>query len=372
MLRILFSCVGRRVELIEAFRAAARALRIKLELWGTDHEPSAPALHFVDHPTPAPPIRSPDYIDHMLKLARRARIDLIIPLIDSDLVPLAHAAPRFAAAGTTVVISEARTVEICRDKLRAYEHLSAAGIDTPRTLTWREAQAARPGLPVFVKPRAGSAGAGLHLIETADDLKQVPRWVEDPIVQEFLRGDEFTMDAYTGFDGRPACVVPRRRIRVRGGEVTQAQVALRPDVIAVGRRVVEALGGCRGVVTIQCIRTSAGRIAVIEINPRFGGGVPLAIAAGADMPRWLMAEHLGRKVRIPPTAPHDGLVMSRFDQSVFCHCTPPAGTDFDTRTGLGRHSHGGSGAAPHTVTRRQDARGPTSSRRPRRSRNSRR
>jgi len=317
-LRVLFSCAGRRVELIEAFRRAATGLGVPLETWGSDRESSAPALHFVDHSRLVPPVADPAYIDHMVRLTRDASIDLIIPLIDSDLLPLARAKPRFAEAGGTVVVSEARTVEICRDKLKAFHHLTAARIDTPRTWTYEEARRmANPPLPVFVKPRAGSAGAGLHLIETRYDLEQIPRWVDDPIVQEYVRGEEFTLDAYTGFDGRPACVVPRRRIRVRGGEVSQAQVVLDPEVIAIGRKVVGALQGCRGVVTIQCIRAFNGRISVIEINPRFGGGVPLSIAAGADMPRWLLAEHLGRKPTIPETATRDSLVMSRYDQSVF-------------------------------------------------------
>ena len=45
--------------------------------------------------------------------------------------------------------------------------------------------------------------------------------------------------------------------------------------------------------TLQCIVTSDHHIRFIEINPRFGGGAPLGIAAGADYPGWLMQELLG-------------------------------------------------------------------------------
>jgi carbamoyl-phosphate synthase large subunit len=81
--------------------------------------------------------------------------------------------------------------------------------------------------------------------------------------------------------------------------------------------VADALGDCRGVITVQCILAPGGRIRVIEINPRFGGGVPLSIHAGADFPQWILAEMLGRPVRIDPTAFRDDIAMLRYDESVF-------------------------------------------------------
>ncbi len=87
--------------------------------------------------------------------------------------------------------------------------------------------------------------------------------------------------------------------------------------MAVGGRVAEMLGECRGVITVQCIVTPDRRIRVIEVNPRFGGGVPLAIHAGADFPKWILSELLGKRPRINPTGFRDDIAMLRFDDSVF-------------------------------------------------------
>jgi carbamoyl-phosphate synthase large subunit len=99
--------------------------------------------------------------------------------------------------------------------------------------------------------------------------------------------------------------------------VSKALVVKDPSVMAVGRRVVEVLGECRGVVTVQCMVTVDRRIRVIEINPRFGGGAPLAIHAGADFPKWILAERIGRKPRIRPAGFRDDVAMLRYDESVF-------------------------------------------------------
>lgn len=158
---------------------------------------------------------------------------------------------------------------------------------------------------------------GNYVINNRDELAAFGRRVRDPIVQEFVEGVEHTLDVYTGFDGKPRCVVPRRRLEVRTGEVSKALIVKNPAIMAIGCAVAEVLRECRGVITVQCIVTRRGRIRVIEINPRFGGGVPLSIQAGADFPRWILSELIGKQPRIGATAFRDDLAMLRFDESVF-------------------------------------------------------
>src|SRR5690606_11344664 len=121
------------------------------------------------------------------------------------------------------------------------------------------------------------------------DLDMLARHHPDSIVQEFVTGVEHTLDVYTGLSGEPRCVVPRRRIEVRGGEVTKARTVKHAGIMETGLQVARVLGDCVGLITIQVILTPEGRIRVIEVNPRFGGGAPLAIRAGANFPKWLLA-----------------------------------------------------------------------------------
>jgi carbamoyl-phosphate synthase large subunit len=130
-------------------------------------------------------------------------------------------------------------------------------------------------------------------------------------------GWEHTVDVYAGLDGVPRVAVPRRRLKVRDGEVVKAVTVRHGEIIRRSMELVEALKECVGVVTLQCFLTSDDRVRFIEINPRFGGGVPLAMRAGADFPRWLIEEHLGRRPDIDPEGWKDRLVMLRYDEAVF-------------------------------------------------------
>lgn len=317
-LRILFTCVGRRIELLNAFRKAARSLRIKLEVHGADVNRTAPAIHQADIAHIIPRIGHRQHVSALLNLVKQHKIDAIIPLIDSDLLSLSKAALRFAKLNCNVVISKQSVIEACADKLLTYRILRDAQIDTPETWTPKEVLSRRRHkFPYFLKPREGSAGQGLFKIDNINELRVFIKRQPDCVIQEFIEGVEHTMDVYTGLDGNPRCVVPRRRLEVRTGEVSKGLIVKEPKIIWAGRKVANAIPGFRGVVTVQCMVTANGRITVIEINPRFGGGAPLSIHAGADFPKWLMTELLGRPLRVRPDAYRDNIAMLRYDESLF-------------------------------------------------------
>ena len=316
--RLLFTCAGRRVELINAFRAAAKALSLKPVIHTADADPLPAAACVADHAHHVPPARSSTYVAALLRLVEREKIDLLIPLIDDELLLLARARQRFAALNCTAMISSPYVVEICRDKLATFEFLRSQGIDTPDT--WRVAEVlnrARHQFPYFLKPRRGSASKGNFILKNKAELKALAPLVQEGIIQEFIDGVEHTLDVYTGFDGKPRCVVPRRRIEVRGGEVVTAQTVNDKAIIDTGVWVAEAFAECVGLVTIQLIRTSEGRISVIEINPRFGGGAPLGIKAGADSPRWILSEWMGKSPRIRINHFKPDMVMLRYHDAFF-------------------------------------------------------
>ena len=218
--------------MLRAFRRAGEDLGIAVEIHGADASWLSPAMHYVDKGHQVAPISSGRYIRDLIKIVRKSRIDLLIPLIDTELPLIADAAPALADAGCLALISSPGVVAICRDKVATFETLKKAGVDTPTTWTWRQAvKKKNHKYPLFLKPRAGSAAMGNYVIHNFDELRTFGRRVEDAIVQEFVDGAEHTLDVYTGFDGRPRCAVPRKRIEVRAGEVSKGVIVKNPAII---------------------------------------------------------------------------------------------------------------------------------------------
>jgi carbamoyl-phosphate synthase large subunit len=336
-LTLLFTCVGRRVELLQAFRAAARRLGQELRIVGVDSDPTAPGLFCADEPRLAPRADEAGYIAALADAVRACGAQALIPTTDTDLRVISENRAAFAAAGCTALIAEPQVIEICRNKLLTYDFLRRHGIDTPETLTPEQVRAGAvlPAFPLFCKPLRGSASQRVNVIRDALDLDYFLRRHADLIVQEFVAGQEYTLDVYVGLDGVPRCVVPRARWQVRTGEVSKGVVVKDPEIMNAGKRVVEALGPSpRGLLNLQCIVTPERRIRFVEINPRFGGGAPMAIAAGADYPAWLIQELRGERPEIAFDGFRHGVCMLRYDWSVFV----PLGDDLKPRMADPLHS----------------------------------
>ena len=72
-----------------------------------------------------------------------------------------------------------------------------------------------------------------------------------------------------------------------------------------------------GQITVQLIQDkTTGENYYIEINPRFGGGAPLSIKAGANSAKAVIKMLSGEKLEYEEKAATDGAIYSRYDQSV--------------------------------------------------------
>jgi carbamoyl-phosphate synthase large subunit len=89
-------------------------------------------------------------------------------------------------------------------------------------------------------------------------------------------------------------VSPRRRIEVIGGEVSRTVTVADADIIDLAERTLRATD-LRGAVTVQMMRDlDNGKLMLMEINPRLGGGAVCSVEAGADLPRAIITDSLGK------------------------------------------------------------------------------
>lgn len=310
---LLLLNAGRRVELLRAFRDAFSDLGVDGRIITTDVNKLAPAFHLGDLHRLLPRSREPGFLDALCDVCHTHRVDLIVPLIDPDLPVLASNQSRIEESGARVLISCERAVAICEDKEETHRFLSNRDLPVPTLFDQQEVTAS--DAPFFVKPRRGSGSDETFRADSLNELQFFAEYVSDPVVLDFVKGEEVTTDVFSDWSGEPRCAVPRTRIKVRGGEVNVGRVdrsdALESLCLEIARQL-----GTVGPINIQAILSSDGP-RVIEVNPRFGGGVPLSIAAGAPLARWTVELALGREIETECVKVEDGLTMMRFDDSIF-------------------------------------------------------
>jgi carbamoyl-phosphate synthase large subunit len=299
---VLFTCAGQRVDIVDAFgRAGATTV-------AADVNPLAPALYRADRWALVPRIDDEEYVPALRGLVDEHDVRLIVPLTDLDQVTLAAAREEL---GALVLLPDQETVERLADKYLAHLLFEERGIASPPT--WLpNGVPDDASFPLLVKARSGF---GSRHIYRAEDRVQLGFFLGytpvDSIVQACLGGEEFSIDVFCDLDGRCLNAIPRTMIESKGGESIKGMTIRDEGLIELARDVAEKLQ-LVGPANIQCFREQDGSHYVTDINPRFGGGFPLPLAAGGRYPELALA--LARGERPEPRLGdfREGIVMTRF------------------------------------------------------------
>lgn len=298
--RILFTSAGRRVELVKAFQEAGRRRGIPVWLIGADMRDDAPALYSCDEAVKVCGIAEDEYIPQLIRICQEKNVDLLIPTIDTDLLKLSEAREQFEAVGTRVLISKPEVIRTCRDKRNTARFFEECGLNTPVTVD--NVDKFEGDFPCFIKPLDGSSSVNAFRAENKEELQAFSEVIGEGkyIIQQYIQGCEVTVDILCSMsdnsqaEGRALCITPRKRLAVRSGEVLKTEIFLDETIINEAEKIVEELCPA-GPITVQLIREEkTGKDYFIEINPRFGGGAPLSMKAGADMAGEVL-EELKRK-----------------------------------------------------------------------------
>lgn len=310
---LILSC-GRRVELVKAFKEARDRLGINGTVIGADCCDTAPALYFADRFYIIPKIGADDYFSNLKQIIEKEKISLVVPTIDTELLVLSKLKSEFENLGAKLLVPSCDVVKICNDKKLTAEFFEKNGFNYPKTLLEDDCEAYGGEFPLIIKPCDGSSSKNVFKINTKEELRFFKKYIPDHIVQKFVTGQEYTVDVLTDFNGKLIYTVPRKRISVRGGEILKGQIDKNKIVIEETKRLIEKLGAI-GQLTIQGFLGCDNKFSFIEINPRFGGGAPMSIKAGANFCEVLYRLLKGEEISFLNDY-QDGQIIVRFDDSI--------------------------------------------------------
>jgi carbamoyl-phosphate synthase large subunit len=253
---------------------------------------------------------SPSFVDDIKLLCAHDAIDVVISTVDVELPPLAA---RRAELGAVLAAPSAATLDVTLDKWELAQRCSRL-LRVPVTRLLNEDGAALNwSFPVIVKPRRGAGSRGIRLVADRAALEALGT-DEALIIQEHLPGDEYSVDVLADLEGNVVAAVPRTRTRVDSG-VSIAGRTVHDDALESTAAAVAKAIGLTGVANVQLRRDTEGVPALLEVNPRFPGALPLTIAAGVDIPSLVLDLAIG--IAIPQTMDFRDLANVRYLEDVF-------------------------------------------------------
>lgn len=313
---VLITSCGRRVELVKEFVKARNNLGVNGNVIAVDISSTAPAIYFADYYELVPRINSADYIDSLISVIKKYNVNLIIPTIDTELQVLADNKTRIKKeTGAIVMVSDPVVIDICNNKIKSAEFFKKNGFAVPKTLTLQDIEDKNYTFPLFIKPLNGSSSVNAFKVNTERELSFFLDYIDDPIVQECVSGIEYTIDAFIDFNGKLISAVPRQRLQTRGGEILKGVIDMNENIISDITRMIDKLKPI-GHITIQGFLGDDNIFRYIEINPRFGGGAPMSIKAGANSCEWLYKIMNGTDIESAEITVKDRMVFSRFDDCI--------------------------------------------------------
>lgn len=281
-MKILFLGAGKRLSLLEAFLSKSVTDLVRIELHSVEASEMVP-ISTIAKIHVGPKFDDPSFGIWLIDLVSNLGIDIVIPNMDSATVALSQIKKKIESLGSWAIVSDSSLCISMQDKQMAEDWFVAHNLPVPMRTRW----------PRILKKRLGFASRGQVVVNDINerDVFLINRNLSEYIEQNFVAGDEYTVDAYVSRDARFINAMSRMRLKVSDGEVEESLSSYHPLILDLTEKLF-SFEGWQGPLTAQFIDSVDGPI-LIEVNPRFGGGVTHSIHCGLNFPEWLVRERLG-------------------------------------------------------------------------------
>lgn len=316
-MNILMCSVGRRGELLKNFRSSMVS---GSKIIATDLSPYAPALYMADKQYLVPRIDDPVYVETVLDICKKEKINAVTTFIDPEIEILAKNRDKFEAQGVEVLAPYEETAKLCFDKYLMFQHLMKNNI--PTVMTWgtleqfeKAFDAGEVEFPVFVKPRTGSGSVGARKVYSYEILSEA--MAEDPslIIQEYMDCIDLDADVYIDTITHEAVAAfSKKKIETRIGGASKTVSFKDEKLFDFISKIVKTLK-FNGPVDMDFFYRD-GQYYLSEVNPRFGGAYLHAYGAGVDFIK-MIESNLNGIANKPNFGDYEeGVVMMMYDSVV--------------------------------------------------------
>lgn len=326
VIRVLITGVGHPITLgtLESLR---RMESEKFYLVGVDVRERGSFFPWVDRHYHVPPACSGEYIPAIAEICTLEGIDIVVPWSDDEVLAVSRAAPMFKEMGVATLCGPHQSVEQTVDKGKMLIKLKSSGIptpdfalaSTPEEIERAASEMGYPDTPVVVKPRRGSCGRGLWIVQADVDLMQMHpgqrltlsallavlreaesagKDIPEYLAMPFLEGEDYSVDVLAD-SGEPLFIIPRKRIRAVDGVSQVCEIVSHPEVRSTVERIVREFGLHLNVnVQLKHSPLRGTPPLVYEINPRISGTIVANDAAGVNLLYYGIVLALGRPLAV--------------------------------------------------------------------------
>lgn len=274
------------LEIHEALRTCKEVI-----LFGASQPISNHAQFVYERYYELPSIHEPGWLPALNAICQRHQIEYIFPAYDDVIIALSDHLSQVSA----VVLSPPKDVcHITRVKSLTYRKLGSV-VRVPKTFSVATARE----YPLLVKPDDGQGSTGITLVHDRAQLSLALASVKNPIICEYLPGEEYTVDCFSDRERGVLFAEARVRQRTRNGIAVHTRTVDLPEARHIARRIQSVLP-LRGAWFFQLKRACDGELALLEVAPRIAGSMSAHRVQGVNFPLLTIFEHERLPLDIAP------------------------------------------------------------------------
>lgn len=288
-MNILILSAGTRNKIVQYFK---REIKNNGKVVATDMSELAPAIYEADKFYIVPPMNDPMYIEKILEICQKEKIDALFTLIDPEISLIAQNKEKFLNIGAIPLVSDYEKVELAFDKFKMYTFLKENGFKTAKSYIdknkfYQDLDKGNIKFPVFIKPVKGSASINISKVNSKEEVDLLFSLYDNLIIQEFLDGQEIGADVYIDpISKKVVSIFTKEKIKMRAGETDKARSFKNDELFDLICKLVEKIG-YEYMIDMDIFEIN-GEYYISEINPRFGGGYPHAYESGVNFVKLLI------------------------------------------------------------------------------------
>lgn len=251
----------------------------------------ASGLYGGDYSYLVPAASNESYFDKIKLICASQNIDFYFPGTDVELIKCSKYSKEFKESlGVEIIISPINVIEIADDKYKTINFLKENGFHYPETFFPNEVDWDQIKFPLIIKPKVGCRSIGVHLVNNKNEAESAINSLEDPIVQEYIDGFEYTctIAIYNDIVSDVLCL----RRDLRSGDTFRA-FPVKSDVIEAYVKEIAIKIGISGSCNFQLRLTKSGIPKLFEINSRFSGTTPFCSYLGFNPVEFCLKAKLG-------------------------------------------------------------------------------
>jgi len=296
-INILVSSAG-STPAISVIKALRKQKELDINIIAADMGKYSAGFQLADEHCIVPASNDSSFIPKIKEICKDKKILVVIPIIDEELAVFAAEKKVFNdELDIKILVNDLEVVKRANNKKETAKFCDENEIIHPKTsgaFSIEDMEGLDLGFPLIIKPLFGRGSVGIHIVNSEEEFKNLPDdCKKDTISQEFIQGTEYTVDILASPEGEILQAIPRERIVVKAGQVFKGRTVKNEKLMDLAKEVAKKFG-INGPCNVQFIEKD-NEFYLIEVNPKFGAGLPLAVEAGVNIPLFLIQMYLGLK-----------------------------------------------------------------------------